>query len=151
MQNILRPLVGKAIELNIELADGLERIEADKTQIEQVVLNLVVNARDAVGENGAIKLRTLDLSGSETDSNGRVVLEVIDNGSGIRPEIAKRIFEPFFTTKGMDKGTGLGLSTVRNIVEKHGGTIQVDSQPGKGSCFRVEFPASNRTVLLEKN
>jgi two-component system NtrC family sensor kinase len=127
------------ISVEMNLAEELPRVLADAHQLQQVVLNLVVNARQAIGEfrpSGTIRLRTYSVSPA------RVALEVTDTGPGIAPEIASRIFDPFFTTKAVGVGTGLGLSIVFGIVQEHGGEIYVDSQPGRGAVFVVELPAS---------
>jgi two-component system NtrC family sensor kinase len=112
----------------------IPEIECLPSQINQVVMNLVVNAAHAMGETrGRITIRT-------GASDQEVWLEVADTGSGIAPETLKRIFEPFFTTKPVGKGTGLGLSLSYGIVHRHGGRIEVDSVVGQGSCFRVSLP-----------
>jgi PAS domain S-box-containing protein len=148
MQNILQPLVGNKIELKFELAADLDNIEADRSHVEQIVLNLVVNARDALVRDGVIVIRTERIKASASDYSGehpeavRVLLTISDNGPGIPAEITDRIFEPFYTTKEDNKGTGLGLSTVQGIVKKHGGTIMVESQPGHGAEFKIVFPVT---------
>lgn len=111
----------------------LPPVECIISQVNQVVMNLLVNAAHAIDDFGQIHIRTR----TEGDS---VVVEIEDTGKGISPENMNRIFEPFFTTKPIGKGTGLGLSLSFNIIEKHNGRIDVDSQPGKGSCFRVTLP-----------
>jgi signal transduction histidine kinase len=110
-------------------------IECLPLQINQVVMNLVVNAAHAIGEQrGRITVRT------GTDGDDQVWIEIGDNGSGIAPEALSRIFDPFFTTKAVGKGTGLGLSLAYGIVQKHGGRIEVETELGKGTCFRVRLP-----------
>jgi len=104
-------------------------------QVQQVVVNLANNAMDAMNENGIITVKTEQMG---EGAQRRIVLRVIDTGSGIPPEILSRIFEPFFTTKPIGKGTGLGLGLVHEIVQKHGGTIEVESRPGRTE-FRVKF------------
>ena len=119
-------------------------IRADRTQVQQVLLNLVVNARDAMPRGGLLTIRT-SLTTVEARSNGGpdvapgpyVVLEVADTGEGVDAETADRIFEPFFTTKAFGQGTGLGLSTVYGIAKQSGGDVQVQSTPGRGATFRV--------------
>src|SRR5581483_2695398 len=108
----------------------------DATQLHQVLLNLCVNARDAMPDGGRLRLRAAKL-------------EVSDTGPGIPPEILERIFEPFFTTKGVGKGTGLGLSTVHGIVKSHGGFITVKTGRGEGTTFQVYFPASSEPDTAE--
>jgi CheY-like chemotaxis protein len=123
------------------------RVSADPTQLEQVLLNLAVNARDAMEKGGVLTMRTGEvlltepLHGSTTLLPGRyLTLAVQDSGCGMDAETQARIFEPFFTTKGPGKGTGLGLATVYGIVQQSGGAIFVDSQPGEGTTFTVYLP-----------
>jgi len=138
-----RTAAGAEIELELEARDrGV--VVGDQSQLEQVVMNLVGNARDAVASAGRIRVRTSD---AELPSGPRVVLEVSDDGPGIPPEIRDRVFEPYFTTKtqGPDRGTGLGLATVYGIVELHQGTIEIDvGLDGRGTTFRASFPAARR-------
>jgi two-component system NtrC family sensor kinase len=120
-----------------ELAPALAPVLADPDQIQQVLLNLLTNAEHAIREMdrpGRIRV-------ASRLRDGRVRVEVQDDGAGIAPENLKRIFVPFFTTKDIGRGTGLGLSICYGIVQDHGGTIEVDSVPGRGSTFRLEFPA----------
>ncbi|HWY76330.1 MAG TPA: ATP-binding protein, partial [Verrucomicrobiae bacterium] len=125
-------------------------IRGDRTQIQQVLLNLCVNARDAAGERGLLFIDAANVmldAQSVTRTPGlkpgaHVLLRVIDNGSGIPAEILDRIFDPFFTTKPHGKGTGLGLSTVMGIVKSHGGLVGVTSEVGKGTAFKIFLPAS---------
>jgi signal transduction histidine kinase/ActR/RegA family two-component response regulator len=145
---ILRRLIGENIELVIETAPGACLLEGDRGQIEQVVLNLALNARDAMPHGGILHLRTARLSESEAqnvakDARGpHVLLEVSDTGLGMDPETRAHLFEPFFTTKEMGKGTGLGLASVYAVVHRAGGHIAVASQPGRGTSFRVLLPQS---------
>ncbi|MBI5115958.1 response regulator [Candidatus Poribacteria bacterium] len=153
MKKLLRRLIREDIELQIELAADLQNVTMDPGQMEQVIVNLVVNARDAMPEGGRIVIET---SNVELDENyarehagvkqgNYVLLAVTDTGHGISKEIQARIFEPFFTTKPEGKGTGLGLSTVYGIVKQHGGNVWVYSEEGSGSTFKVYLPA-----MLEK-
>ena len=142
------------IDIEFELAaNNRGMIIGDRSQVEQVVMNLVVNARDAVGADGRIRVRTTDavLAGSPAGALGAatagayVVLEVADDGPGITPELRDRVFEPYFTTKtkGPDRGTGLGLATVLGIVELHGGSVEIDAGLcGRGTTLRVYLPAT---------
>ena len=132
---MLRRLLPETIALTVENAAEPLLAEADPGQVSQVLTNLVVNARDAMPEGGRLTVRT-GLAG------GEVFLEVEDTGSGMTPEIRERIFEPFFTTKGHAHGTGLGLAVVHGIVESHGGRIEVETMPGRGSRLRVLLPAA---------
>jgi CheY-like chemotaxis protein len=148
MQGMLRRLIGSHIELRVEHDGRPARIKADPSQLEQVVLNLVVNARDAMPEGGTVTIATRH----ETDATGvhRVTLRVADTGTGMTRDVRDRIFEPFFTTKETGKGTGLGLSTVYGVVAQSGATIEVDSIVGKGSMFTVSFPpASGLTTAAQ--
>jgi two-component system, cell cycle sensor histidine kinase and response regulator CckA len=157
-KKILRTLVREDIELKISLDPGAGAVDADAAQIEQVVMNLVVNARDALPKGGAIAIETqrLDLDAKScADYPGcgpgrHVLLSVSDTGIGISPEIQGRIFEPFFTTKDTGEGVGLGLATVLAIVQRHGGTVLVDSDLGKGARFRVVLPSSARAPTTER-
>jgi signal transduction histidine kinase/CheY-like chemotaxis protein len=141
MEGMLRRLIGSHIELRVEHDGQPARIKADPSQLEQVVLNLVVNARDAMPEGGTVTIATRH----ETDASGvhRVTLRVTDEGVGMTRDVRDRIFEPFFTTKETGKGTGLGLSTVYGVIAQSGGTVEVDSIVGKGSMFTVSFPPAN--------
>lgn len=116
-----------------EFQAGLPDIEADPVQVRQVVTNLVINAMQAITVAGVITVRTT----AEDDS---IILIVADTGSGMTPEVLRRVFDPFFTTKDVGQGTGLGLAVVQGIVTGHGGSIEVDSEPGRGSIFRVRLP-----------
>ncbi len=133
---MLRRLIGEDITLALELAPALPTCLADPGQIEQVLVNLVVNARDAMPGGGRITVTT----GLDPQHDDWVVLTVADTGVGMPPEVRARIFEPFYTTKGPGRGTGLGLSTVLGIVEQSGGRVEVDSVPGAGTIFRVLLP-----------
>ena len=140
----------KSIHLDDHIPSSLWPIEANPTQIHQVVLNLCVNARDAMPNGGTLRLRAenreLDLAGARAIDGGRpglfVVLQVEDTGTGIAPEVVEHMWEPFFTTKESGKGTGLGLSTVRGIVENHNGFIDFKTAIGRGSTFSIYLPAA---------
>jgi hypothetical protein len=126
---------GRGIRLTTELDPGLPPVRGHKGKMQQVLLNLLLNARDAVGDGGRITVRT-------TPAGDRVALEVTDDGAGIAEEDLHRIFDPFFTTKGRGRGTGLGLSITYGIVQEHDGEIAVESSPGEFTRFRVEIPAA---------
>jgi PAS domain S-box-containing protein len=132
-ETMLRQLLGEDVALRMALSAGETGLLADPGLIEQIVINLLVNARDALSGAGEITVATR----VETQ---QVVLEVQDNGCGIPPQVRARIFEPFFTTKGPDKGTGLGLSTVKRITEQLQGRIELASELGRGTTFRLGFP-----------
>ncbi|HEY6462518.1 MAG TPA: ATP-binding protein, partial [Polyangiaceae bacterium] len=145
--NLLRRTIGEDIELNAELAPDLPRVLADPGELEQVLMNLAVNARDAMPDGGRLTIETANvtLSSSEAQelalpAGEYVTLAVHDTGCGMDEATAARIFDPFFTTKGVGKGTGLGLSTAFGIVQGHLGAIAVTTAPGRGSTFRVHVP-----------
>ncbi len=150
ISSLLSRSIGPHIELRINPAAGLPAIEADRGQVEQVLLNLTINARDAMPDGGAITIETHLTELDDTYANahpgassGRYVeLTVSDNGTGMSSDVAAHIFEPFFTTKPRGQGTGLGLSTVYGIVTQAGGSISIDSGEGAGTTFHVYFPAS---------
>jgi signal transduction histidine kinase len=138
---MLQRIIGEHIELRIESAGPLARVRADRGQLEQVLLNLAVNARDAMtGRGGKLTIATRTVVTSDRAS--AVELSVCDTGAGMTDDVRDRAFEPFFTTKEPGKGTGLGLSTVYGIVNQSGGTIRVDSAPGSGTSFTIALPAS---------
>ena len=147
---LLRSGVGAAIELESALDPKLHVIQADLTQIGQVIMNLCINARDAMPRGGRLTIRTRNVELDEEfcgrHSRGRpgeyVVLEICDTGIGMDTATLDHIFEPFFTTKGPGEGTGLGLAIVYGVVKQHNGFMEVRSQPGKGSLFQVYFPAA---------
>ncbi len=132
---VLKRLAGGGVRFDCRLAEGLPNIFADRTQIQQVIMNLVVNARDAMPQGGQLTITT-------ARSGNMVGLTVGDTGTGMADEVRAHIFEPFFTTKEPGKGTGLGLATVYGIVKQSGGDITVTSQVGVGTTFNMEFPAA---------
>jgi PAS domain S-box-containing protein len=137
MSEILRRLLPSNIELTLSLDPAAPPVRADPGQLEQVLLNLVLNARDAMPEGGALTIATA------AAERGRTLwLVVRDTGVGMTREVQERIFEPFFTTRGEGQGTGLGLAIVYGIVAQFGGTVTVESEPGVGSTFRVALPAA---------
>ena len=149
MEKMLRRLIGEDIELITKLAPKLAKIKVDAGQIEQVILNLAVNARDAMPDGGRILIETAEVDFEGAVERSRlclplgpyVILAVSDTGAGMDAGTLSHIFEPFFTTKGQEKGTGLGLSTVYGIVKQSGGDIWVYSEPGHGTTFKVYLPA----------
>jgi two-component system cell cycle sensor histidine kinase/response regulator CckA len=148
----LQRLIGDEIELVLELGPDLRGIEADASQLEQVVVNLVVNARDAMEKGGRLILETAHVdvpAGSDVRRDALapgsyVMLRVTDTGCGMTADVQAHVFEPFFTTKEQGKGTGLGLSTVYGIVKQSGGTILLDSVVGTGTTFRIFLPVVER-------
>jgi two-component system cell cycle sensor histidine kinase/response regulator CckA len=149
LQLWLRRLVGEKIEVDLKHGRDLWFVKVDINQFEQVIMNLVVNARDAMPESGGkVQLRTRNVSAEECASFNQasltpaeyVLIEVEDNGGGIPPDVMEKIFEPFFTTKDVGKGTGLGLSTVFGIVKQSGGFVFVESKLGQGTIFRIFLP-----------
>ncbi len=148
LKKMLGRLVGEDIELMFQPSPEEYFIKADPTQLQQVIINLAVNARDAMPRGGKLVMATrrANLDEAFTQIHGKahvglhVLLEVSDTGSGMTPEVLARIFEPFFTTKEVGKGTGLGLATVIGIVEQSGGFVEVESKPGQGTLFRIYLP-----------
>lgn len=134
---LLRRVLGKPIRIEAELSRDIPLLFGEPVKLQQVLVNLGLNARDAMPDGGLLLFRTYRI-------NGNVCLEVKDTGCGMGEDVKRRVFEPFFSTKAPDKGTGLGLSMVANIVASHAGQIQVESQPGVGTLFRIEFPPSLR-------
>jgi two-component system, cell cycle sensor histidine kinase and response regulator CckA len=154
VMSLLDKVIGKDIEIKLALAEDLLSVRADSTQIEQVLMNLCINSRDAMPKGGFITIATYNASFTQEDCRrlpgtqfGHFAeLRVTDTGMGMDASTRERIFEPFFTTKGPGKGTGLGLATVYGIIRQHNGFVQVESEPGEGSTFRVFLPASEAPV-----
>ena len=157
LEKMLRRVIGEDVELSIRLAEDLSNIEVDLGQIEQVIMNLAVNARDAMPQGGSLILETGNVNVDERTTSrypdlqpgAYVKLSVTDTGCGMDEETRKNIFEPFFTTKEKSKGTGLGLSTVYGIVRQSGGSIQVHSEIGQGSTFEIHLPVSGEAPAVE--
>ena len=134
--------VKEGIEIIRLLAPDLPEITADPSQLHQVLVNIIVNAIQAIPNGGQLKIQTKAAKNS-------VTLLIKDTGIGMSDEIRKQIFLPFFTTKDVDQGTGLGLAVVHGIITSHGGTIKVKSKPNAGSCFEIQLPVSNSNELKE--
>jgi len=155
MEKMLPRLIGEDIELKLILDPAISQVKADPGQLEQVLMNLAVNARDAMPDGGKLTIRTADAEIDVAFSREHpgsipgkyVTLSVQDSGTGIDPEIQAQIFEPFFTTKGRDKGTGLGLATVYGVVKQSNGYITVDSEKDKGAMFTVYLPRFEQPAL----
>ena len=159
IKQIAKETFPRNIEIKTNISDDLWTTLGDATQLHQVIMNLCVNARDAMQEGGTLEMSaeniTIDEAGARLNINAKVgpyiVIKVSDTGIGIPPEIMNRMFEPFFTTKEPGKGTGLGLSTALAIVKSHGGFIDVYSEVGKGTVFNIYLPATNATEPQKVN
>jgi len=141
--DLCRRLAGPAVRVNLRLDPVLHLIRADPAQIEQILMNLMANARDAMPQGGAVTIETANAGGS-------VALRLADTGVGMTAETAEHLFEPFFTTKGPGQGTGLGLSIVHGIVTDLGGSIGVASRPGEGACFTISIPRACHAAPVEE-
>ena len=148
MEKMLRRVLGEDVALRTALDPELGFVRADHGQVEQVLMNLVVNARDAMPGGGAIVVRTRNVV--SRDGDPLVALEVADEGVGISAEALPYIFEPFYTTKEQGKGTGLGLSTVYGIVKQSGGDVEVDTAPGSGTTFRILLPRYREAPTIRR-
>jgi PAS domain S-box-containing protein len=154
----LRPKLPPVIEVVFEGAPDLWTAAVDTAQVEQILLHLCANAREAMPEGGRLEIRTANRTLSAADSQGNlearpgqfVTLSVRDTGRGIQPAVKSRIFEPFFTTKELGRGAGMGLAMVHGSVKGHDGWIEIDSEPGRGACFTVHFPIYDEAAALQR-
>jgi CheY-like chemotaxis protein len=159
MRAMLGRLIGEDVQIVVSLRQDLARVTADRGQVEQIVLNLAVNARDAMPAGGTLTIETANVeldadygkSHLSLKPGSYVVLTVTDSGIGMTPQVQARLFEPFFTTKEVGKGTGLGLATVHGIVTRGGGSVNVSSEVGRGTSFGVYFPRAEvaETIVAE--
>jgi len=151
MLKMLHRLIGEDISIKTDLANNLLKAKIDRGSIEQLIMNLAVNARDAMPNGGEIRIKTCNADDEDVPiRDGKrskfVMLSFSDTGNGIDDEVIEHIFDPFFTTKGPGKGTGLGLSVVYGIVQQHGGWINVDSEEGKGTIFTIFIPVASENT-----
>src|ERR1700686_3871886 len=155
MGKMLKRLIGEDVELRTDFDTALTRVKADESQIEQVILNLVINARDAMPQGGELTLATSNFYMDEkfirrypfpVNAGDYILLRVSDTGSGMDARTKARIFEPFFTTKEKGKGTGLGLSMVYGIVKQSNGYIDVSSELGAGTIFDIYLPKVDQPI-----
>ena len=151
LEPILRPLLGAHIALRFELAPGLPPLYADPTNLDQIILNLTLNARDAMPHDGSIVIKSalenvarenLPVTADSAQPGAHLCITIADTGVGMDEETTRHLFEPFFTTKEVGQGTGMGLATVQGIAQQHGGWVTVESTPGQGSAFHVHLPAA---------
>ena len=155
IEPILRRFAGRSVNFHTELASDAGKIEADPGQVEQILVNMVVNARDAMPNGGILTILTANIHLNENDvkhnsylqAGNYVFLAIADTGTGMTEDVKARVFEPFFTTKGPDKGTGLGLATCFEIVKQSNAFIKVQTQLGKGTTFQIYFPQAQEKQL----
>ena len=156
MQKMLRRLIREDISLTTVLSPALRRTKADPGQLEQVLMNLVVNACDAMPKGGTLTIETANVELGEAycrvdggiSPGPYVMLSVTDTGCGMDQQVKAHLFEPFFTTKEQGKGTGLGLATVYGIIRQSGGSLEVLSSPGQGATFKVYLPQAQEAAIL---
>ena len=156
---MLRRLLGGQMQLTMVLAPCLSRVEVDPVQLDQILMNLAINARDAMPKGGKLTIETSNVALSDDrdaahldcHAGPRVLLAMTDTGCGMTPDVVERIFEPFFTTKEVGKGTGLGLPMVFGIVRQSGGCIHVYSEPGRGTTFEIYLPVAEEPNLESRS
>jgi two-component system, cell cycle sensor histidine kinase and response regulator CckA len=159
MEKLLRRVIGEDIELATTIAAGQALISGDPGQIEQVILNLAINARDAMPHGGELAIETRHVPAAEIQglallasaTGDHVILTLRDTGVGMTPEVRARAFEPFFTTKELGKGTGLGLATSYGIIQQHGGAIEIESQPNQGTTIRIWMPCATQPTSQQSS
>jgi len=157
MKIILIRLIGENIKLEIENRNGIKNVLGDKSQLEQVLMNLIVNARDALPNGGSIIIKTynakfkkaIDIGNEHIEPGSYTVLSVKDSGTGMNENVQEKIFDPFFSTKAIGKGTGMGLSTVYGIIKQHSGYITVHSKTGEGTTFKIYLPITDKEVEVD--
>lgn len=154
LEKMLLRLIGETIKLDTILNPTLGNVFADASQVDQIIINLVVNAKDAMPDGGKITIETDNVQSAPTtfpagQTNQFVMITITDSGIGMTPEVKERIFEPFFTTKEVGKGTGLGLSTVYGIVKQSNGFIEVESDPSQGTVFKIYLPRMDKPVAVK--
>jgi len=140
MADLLRGLLGPEIRLEIAIPEGLCPLMIDPSQLELAILNIASNARDAMPEGGALRIRARNVPDESLGGGGRIAIICEDTGTGIPPDALDSVFEPFFTTKERGKGTGLGLSQVYGFARQSGGDVTVESSPGSGTTVTLSFP-----------
>jgi two-component system cell cycle sensor histidine kinase/response regulator CckA len=148
LQKMFKQMLGEDVAVHLELAEDLWMVNADAANIEQVIINLMLNARDAMSLGGTITVKTKNVVIDDDCSHQAVCIAISDTGTGIPDSIISQIFKPLFTTKEPGKGTGLGLAVAYNIIEAHRGWIDVQSKPGEGSTFNIYLPAANSISYL---
>jgi signal transduction histidine kinase len=157
LAEMLNPIIGDDIDLQFEFDDGFKKIRADRTMLQQALMSLCINARHAMPDGGRLLMKTEDIvikdgpfEPNTIASPGRYVMFVVaDTGVGMPPEVLERIFEPFFTTKEVGQGTGLGLAIVHGVIHQHGGVVDVESAPGRGTTFKLLLPAMDEAAAIE--